>query len=96
MAELFGTESYSPNEIAAPVEAVGVTKARLPLVSMSALGILAGGFLENLVPVTTGNLVVGAVMVALVCWIIYHKGGVASTKRPQNRTDGAASGDDVN
>jgi formate/nitrite transporter len=45
MSEIFGFEAYAPKEIAARVEATGVTKARLPLVSQLTLGILAGGFI---------------------------------------------------
>ena len=45
MPEVFGFDCYSPREIAERVENVGVTKARLPLISMVALGILAGGFI---------------------------------------------------
>lgn len=45
MAEVFGFDCYSPREIAERVETVGVAKANLPLLSMSALGVLAGGFI---------------------------------------------------
>jgi formate transporter len=45
MAELYGFDAYSPREIAARVEAVGVAKARLPLAQMSLLGVLAGAFI---------------------------------------------------
>jgi formate transporter len=45
MAEVFGFDCYSPKEIAEKVENVGVTKAGLPLLSMVALGVLAGGFI---------------------------------------------------
>jgi formate/nitrite transporter len=45
MSEIFGFDAYSPREIAERVENVGVTKAQLPLVSMVALGVLAGGFI---------------------------------------------------
>jgi formate/nitrite transporter len=45
MAEIFGFDCYSPREIAARVESVGVTKANLPFTSMVALGVLAGGFI---------------------------------------------------
>jgi len=45
MSEIFGFDAYSPKEIAERVEAVGVTKARLPLASQLTLGILAGGFI---------------------------------------------------
>ncbi len=45
MAEIFGSDCYSPKEIAERVETVGVAKANLPLVSMVALGVLAGGFI---------------------------------------------------
>lgn len=45
MAEIFGFDCYSPKEIAERVETAGVAKANLPLVSMAALGVLAGGFI---------------------------------------------------
>jgi len=45
MAELYGFDAYAPKEIAARVEAVGVTKARLPFLQMSMLGVLAGAFI---------------------------------------------------
>tara|TARA_R110002096_G_scaffold164099_11_gene331817 strand:- start:4603 stop:5418 length:816 start_codon:yes stop_codon:yes gene_type:complete len=45
MTEIYGSEDYSPKEIANRVERVGVSKANLPLLSMAALGILAGGFI---------------------------------------------------
>lgn len=41
---LFGSDAFSPKEIAEKVENIGVTKARLPLLSMIMLGILAGAF----------------------------------------------------
>jgi formate transporter len=43
--EIFGFDAYSPKEIAAQVGAVGVTKARLPLLAMWMLGMAAGGFI---------------------------------------------------
>lgn len=45
MAEVFGFDCYSPREIAERVETVGVAKSKLPLLSMTALGVLAGGFI---------------------------------------------------
>jgi len=45
MSEVFGFDSYAPREIAERVETVGVAKANLPIVSMVALGVLAGGFI---------------------------------------------------
>ena len=45
MAEILGFDAYSPQEIAARVENVGVAKARLPLLSTVMLGILAGAFI---------------------------------------------------
>ncbi len=42
---LFGSDAYSPPQIAAKVEEVGVKKANLGLLPMCALGILAGGFI---------------------------------------------------
>lgn len=45
MAELYGHDAYSPEQIAARIEDTGVVKARLPLVKMAALGVLAGGFI---------------------------------------------------
>lgn len=46
MADVFGLDSFSPKEIAEKVENVGVTKARLPFLSVMMLGILAGGFIS--------------------------------------------------
>jgi formate transporter len=46
MPALFGFDCYAPKEVAERVENVGVTKAQLPLTSMIALGILAGGFIS--------------------------------------------------
>jgi formate transporter len=45
MAQLYGFDAYSPQEIADKVETVGVAKARLPLPAMVMLGVLAGGFI---------------------------------------------------
>lgn len=46
MADVFGLDSFSPKEIAEKVENVGVTKARLPFLSVMMLGILAGAFIS--------------------------------------------------
>src|SRR5262245_56674647 len=43
--EVFGSDAFSPKEIAARVQAVGVAKARLPLLAMAMLGMVAGGFI---------------------------------------------------
>jgi len=45
MPAIFGSDCYSPKEIAERVENVGVAKARLPLIAQVALGLLAGGFI---------------------------------------------------
>ncbi len=45
MTELFGLDAYSPKEIAARVSDVGVGKARLPLLTLALLGVLAGAFI---------------------------------------------------
>ena len=45
MAEIYGSSAYSPREIAERVESVGVAKAKLSLLPMVALGVLAGGFI---------------------------------------------------
>ena len=45
MSELYGFDAYSPREIAARVESVGVAKARFPLLSQVMLGILSGAFI---------------------------------------------------
>ena len=45
MPEIFGFDTFSPKEIAERVETIGVAKARLPLLSMVMLGILAGAFI---------------------------------------------------
>ena len=45
MTQMFGSDAYSPTEIAERVETVGVAKARLPLIPMLVLGVLAGAFI---------------------------------------------------
>lgn len=45
MSEIFGFDAFSPKEIAARVETVGVAKARLPLIPMLMLSVLAGAFI---------------------------------------------------
>lgn len=45
MPQIFGFDAFSPKEIAEKVETVGVAKARLPLLSMAMLGVLAGAFI---------------------------------------------------
>lgn len=42
---LYGFDAFSPGEILAKVETVGVTKARLPLAAMLMLAVLAGAFI---------------------------------------------------
>ncbi|MDP1682122.1 MAG: formate/nitrite transporter family protein [Burkholderiales bacterium] len=43
--DIFGFDAFSPKEIAERVESIGVAKARLPLLSMLMLGVLAGAFI---------------------------------------------------
>jgi formate transporter len=43
--EVFGSDAFSPREIAERVESIGVIKARLPLPTMIMLGVLAGAFI---------------------------------------------------
>jgi formate transporter len=45
MADNFSMDAYSPQQIAERVDNIGVTKARLPLLSMAMLGMLAGAFI---------------------------------------------------
>ncbi|MGV3743152.1 MAG: formate/nitrite transporter family protein [Burkholderiaceae bacterium] len=45
MNEIFGFDAFSPREIAAKVDSIGVAKARLPLLSMLMLAMLAGAFI---------------------------------------------------
>jgi formate/nitrite transporter FocA (FNT family) len=45
MPDLFGFDAFAPREIAARIEAIGVTKARLPLLSTLMLAVLAGAFI---------------------------------------------------
>jgi formate transporter len=45
MSEIFGFDAFSPSEIAARIETIGVAKARLPLRSMLMLSVLAGAFI---------------------------------------------------
>jgi formate transporter len=43
--QVFGSDAYAPREIAARVSEVGVAKARLPLLQLAMLGMLAGAFI---------------------------------------------------
>lgn len=45
MADSFSMDAYSPQQIAERVDNIGVAKARLPLLSMAMLGMLAGAFI---------------------------------------------------
>lgn len=45
MPEIYGFDVFSPKEIASRVETIGVAKARLPLLPMLMLGVLAGAFI---------------------------------------------------
>lgn len=45
MSEIYGSDAFAPAEIARRVESTGVAKARLPLLSMVMLGMLAGAFI---------------------------------------------------
>jgi formate transporter len=45
MAEIFGLDAYAPKDIANRVSDVGVTKARLPWLTLVLLGMLAGAFI---------------------------------------------------
>jgi formate/nitrite transporter len=45
MADNFSMDAYSPQQIAERVDSIGVAKARLPLLSMAMLGMLAGAFI---------------------------------------------------
>ncbi len=42
--EIFGSDAFSPREVARKVENIGVSKARAPIVETVMLGMLAGGF----------------------------------------------------
>jgi len=45
MADLYGSDAFTPSEIARRVEEVGVAKARLPLLQTAMLGVMAGAFI---------------------------------------------------
>lgn len=45
MSEFFGSDAFSPKEIAQRVNDVGVAKVKLPLLSLLMLGLLAGAFI---------------------------------------------------
>jgi formate/nitrite transporter len=42
LSEIFGFDAFSPKDIAAKVQSIGVTKTRLPLLSLVMLSVLAG------------------------------------------------------
>jgi formate/nitrite transporter FocA (FNT family) len=45
LSEIFGFDAFSPKDIAAKVQSIGVTKTRLPLLSLVMLSVLAGAFI---------------------------------------------------
>jgi formate transporter len=45
MSDVFGSDAYAPQEIAARISNVGVVKARLPWLTQALLGMLAGAFI---------------------------------------------------
>ncbi|MFQ3234774.1 MAG: formate transporter [Paraglaciecola sp.] len=45
MSDMFGFDAFSPSQIAQRVDKVGVIKARLPLLPLIMLGVLAGAFI---------------------------------------------------
>ena len=45
MSEVYGSDAFSPQQIAERVRNVGIGKVRLPLLSMVMLGLLAGAFI---------------------------------------------------
>jgi formate/nitrite transporter len=45
MSELYGSDAYSPSEVAQRIETVGVAKARLATLPLLMLGVLAGAFI---------------------------------------------------
>jgi formate/nitrite transporter len=45
MSELYGSDAYAPREVALRVETVGVAKARMALLPLLMLGLLAGAFI---------------------------------------------------
>lgn len=45
MSNEYGSDAYAPREIAERIETVGVAKARMPLLRMLVLGVLAGAFI---------------------------------------------------
>ena len=45
MTELYGSDAYSPSEVARRVATVGVAKARMATLPLLMLGILAGAFI---------------------------------------------------
>jgi formate transporter len=45
MSNVFGSDAYAPQEIAARISNVGVVKARLPWLTQALLGMLAGAFI---------------------------------------------------
>ena len=47
MSEIYGSDAYAPREVAQRVEQVGVVKARLPLLPLAMLGVLAGAFIGS-------------------------------------------------
>lgn len=45
MSEVYGSDAFSPQQIAERVQNIGIAKARMPLLTMAMLGLLAGAFI---------------------------------------------------
>ena len=45
MPEIYGSDAYSPEQVADRVDQVGVRKSNLPILNTFALGLLAGSFI---------------------------------------------------
>jgi hypothetical protein len=46
------------------------------------------GFMANLIPVTIGNVIGGAVMVGIVYWFVYLRGSRSRGVHPEPPVDG--------
>jgi formate/nitrite transporter len=77
MPEIFGSDAFSPPEIAERIERVGVAKARLPLLPLFMLGVLAGAFIglgAMFFTLVTADASLGFAMSRVLGWVVFSLG----------------------
>lgn len=75
--EIYGSDAYSPSEVARRVEAVGVAKAHMALLPLAMLGVLAGAFIglgSMLFVIVRSDASIGLAASQLVAGLVFSLG----------------------